>query len=401
MRLLIALTIFITLPSVYLRLHSFEHPGAETLWGGIHLSPLVESVIFGLGILGAAFLLSWAAEVAQMDMSRGLALAILALIAILPEYAVDLYFAWVAADNPAYAHYATANMTGANRLLVGAGWPLIVLLFCTKFRRKTLNLDVSTRAEISYLALSTLYAFLIVIKGRLTLVDTFFLVGIFGAYMWRTSHMEIHEPELVGPARLVGDLPKFTRRVINVFFFAYSGVVIFLSAEPFAEALLSSGEAWGIDQFLLVQWLAPLASEAPEFIIAALWSLRGLGTAAMGALISSKVNQWSLLVGTIPLVYSISLGAAGEMPLDSHQNQEILLTAAQSLFALLVLVNLTISLLEGGLLFVLFAAQLVYPDIRLEVSALYLVLSVLLLLRRRAELVALFREGLLPERRRR
>ena len=46
-------------------------------------------MIFGVEILGAAFLLSWGAEVAQMDISRGLALAILARIAILPEYAVD------------------------------------------------------------------------------------------------------------------------------------------------------------------------------------------------------------------------------------------------------------------------------------------------------------------------
>ena len=107
MRLFIASTVAITLPAIYMR------------WYQIQLDPRLDSIIFGLGILGAAFLLSWGAEVAQMDVSRGLALAILALIAILPEYAVDLYFAWVAAHDPHYVHYATANMTGANRLLVG------------------------------------------------------------------------------------------------------------------------------------------------------------------------------------------------------------------------------------------------------------------------------------------
>ena len=38
-------------------------------------------------------MLSWAAEVAQLDISAGLAIAILALIAVLPEYAVDFVFA--------------------------------------------------------------------------------------------------------------------------------------------------------------------------------------------------------------------------------------------------------------------------------------------------------------------
>ncbi len=41
----------------------------------------------------AAFLLSWPAEVFQLDVSQGLALALPALIAILPGYVVDATFA--------------------------------------------------------------------------------------------------------------------------------------------------------------------------------------------------------------------------------------------------------------------------------------------------------------------
>ena len=58
------------------------------------LSHAIEALLFGLAIVGAAFLLSWAAEVAQLDISAGLAIAVLALIAVLPEYAVDFVFAW-------------------------------------------------------------------------------------------------------------------------------------------------------------------------------------------------------------------------------------------------------------------------------------------------------------------
>jgi len=95
---------------------------------GAHLEPHWEAFASGLGIFGASFLLSWAAELAQIDVPRSLALAALALIAVLPEYAVDLYLAWMAAKEPAYTAYATANMTGANRLLIGMGWAAVV--FC-------------------------------------------------------------------------------------------------------------------------------------------------------------------------------------------------------------------------------------------------------------------------------
>lgn len=383
MRLFIAATVATTLPAIYMR------------WYHIQLDPRLDSMIFGLGILGAAFLLSWGAEVAQMDMSRGLALAILALIAVLPEYAVDLYFAWVAAHDPQYISYVTANMTGANRLLVGGGWPFIVLLFYLKFRKKAVQLDRKNRVEIAYLTLATVYAFTIPLRHHLTLIDCVFLVGIFGAYAWRTAVMEVEEPELVGPARLIGQLPKGRRRLVTAALFGFAGVAIFACAKPFAEALISSGTLLGIDEYFLVQWLAPLASEAPEFIIAALWTLRGQAQAAIGALISSKVNQWTLLVGTIPLVYSISSGRIVPMPLDARQDQEILLTAAQSIFAVVVLMNLNLSLWEAAGLFTLFVTQLVYPEIRVEVSILYIVLAVVLLFRRTHDILPLIREGLL------
>ena len=69
-------------------------PALWLRWTDPHLSHAVEALLFGLAIVGAAFLLSWAAEVAQLDIAAGLALAVLALIAVLPEYAVDFVFAW-------------------------------------------------------------------------------------------------------------------------------------------------------------------------------------------------------------------------------------------------------------------------------------------------------------------
>jgi cation:H+ antiporter len=343
---------------------------------GLASTPPKEALIFGLAILGAAFLLSWAAEVAQMEISQALALAILALIAILPEYAVDLYFAWRAAEDPVYGHYAAANMTGANRLLVGFGWPVIVWLFWARWRRRSIELADGDMVAVQFLFIATLYAFVIAALGKFWWLDTVVLVGIFLWYLVRTGAIASEEPELVGPALLVSRLPRRLRITANVMLFVFSGMVIFLAAEPFAESLIETGHHFGIDEFLLVQWVAPLASEAPEFIIAAMWTMRRHATMAMSALISSKVNQWTLLIGTISLVYSISAGRIAPLVLDAQQRQEIFLTAAQSLFAVVMLADRKLTWWQAGLLFVPFAVQLMVPHWRLEVAYVYLAFAV-------------------------
>ena len=357
-------------------------PGVVLRFVEVGLPAWAQASVLGMAILGGALLLAWAAEVAQMEISQALALAILAVIAVLPEYAVDLYFAWTAADKPEYVHYATANMTGANRLLVGTGWPLIVVLFWLRYRKRAVKLGPADSIAVGVLLAASLYAFIIPMKGGLTLVDTVLLVGLFAFYIWRTAKVARSEPELVGPAELLGRLPRTQRRAAIIGLFVFAGAVILIVAEPFAESLIESGRELGIDEFLLVQWLAPLASESPEFIIAGMWALRGAPEDGLSALISSKVNQWTLLIGTLPLVYSLNLMAPGRMNLDTRQEHEILLTAAQSMLAVALLVDRDLRLREALLLVVLFMAQLIVPDIRLEVTIVYLVIAAWLFVKR-------------------
>lgn len=352
--------------------------------------------LYGGGILGAAFLLSWGAEVAQLEVSQAFALAILALIAILPEYAVDLYFAWRAAEDPIYGHYAAANMTGANRLLVGLGWPVIVWLYWARWRHTQVQLAPADMIAVRFLGVATIYAFVIAAVGEFWWLDTVLLVGLFVWYLAKTGSLGVGEPELVGPALLVSRLDRGPRLLVNLVLFGFSGFVIFVAAEPFAESLIDTGEHFGIDEFLLVQWVAPLASEAPEFIIAALWTMRRHATMAMSALISSKVNQWTLLIGTISLVYSISAGAVRPLVLDLQQRHEIFLTAAQSLFAVVMLADRKLTWWQAGLLFLPFAIQLVVPSWRVDVAFVYLAMTLVWGIHyRRYLVVALFpgREG--------
>jgi cation:H+ antiporter len=381
--LLVGITVAVAAPAPLVRLS-----GAELTSG-----PRVA--ISGAAILAAAFLLTWISEAAERDVSRGLALALIALIAVLPEYAVDLYFAWTAPDVPQNVHFATANMTGANRLLVGFAWPTLVLIFWLKTKKTTLGVRGDTSLGLVALGAATLYSFTIPIRGHLSLLDTAVLMSIFGGYMYIVSRAPTAEPELVGPAHTIGTLPAVPRRVIITLLFLYAAGVVFASAEPFAEGLVDIGRARGISEFLLVQWLAPLASEAPEFIIAAILAARGKAMAGMLMLISSKVNQWTLLIGTLPLAYSISGHTFSPLPIDGRQAEEVFLTAAQSAFAVAIFASLSISLLEAGLLFVLFSTQLVLTDqtVRYGFSAAYLVLAAAWFISDRGTLPTVFREA--------
>jgi len=351
-------------------------PGIALRLGAYDASDPVRALIYGVTIVGAAFLLAWAAEVFQMDVSQGLALAVLALIAILPEYVVDATFAWLAAEDPAYAGYAVANMTGANRLIIGVAWPLVMVLFWYRTRRSRISLEPAHGLELVALFAATLYAFSLPFRGAISLIDFVVLFAIFAVYVWRLSRLPTEEPHLVGPAQLIGAKPPTQRRLITAGLAVIAAAAVLLVAKPFAQALVSSGTELGIDEFLLVQWLAPLASEAPEFVVVSIFAWRAAGGAALGTLISSKVNQWTLLVGMLPLIYAIAVGDFVSLPLDSRQEDEIFLTAAQSLFAVSLLLDLRLSLVGAGALFGLFAFQFAVPDLRMEVAVVYILLSV-------------------------
>ena len=379
-------------------------PGLIMRGAGIHSEPLVDSAIFGVSILAAAFLLSWAVEALELDISQGLALAIIALIAVLPEYAVDAVLAWREGAEYAAAKaageidpragldgLAIANMTGGNRLLIGIAWPLVFAIFFYRTRIKELVVDPQRALELVFLAIATVYVILIPLRNSVTIIDTIVLVSLFICYVYFTAKQESDEVELVGPARAIGAMKTGQRRAVTALLLVYSAAVIFASAEPFAEGLVHTGEEFGISEFLLIQWLAPLASESPEVLIAALLAWRGRAAAGMGALISSKVNQWTLLIGTLPVAFLWSAGEfsfTGGLPLDDRQREEILLTAAQSAFAIAVFINLKMGAREAAALFVLFATQLFITNeqARIYYAFAYMVLCIGLLVLHRREI---------------
>lgn len=341
----------VTLPGLWVRLFHME------------FAPPVMVFLSGMAIIGGSFLLLWACDAAQADVSQTLALAVVALIAVLPEYAVDMYFTWQAGQYPegSYAHYSIANMTGANRLLIGVAWAMIAVI-CWVKTRSAVQLEGERRTEILFLGMATAYAFAVPVKGTLEWYDGIVFIGLYIWYITLASRRPCTECEPEGPSILLTRLPKAKRRLLTVLTFAFSGGVILANAEPFSEGLIATGRLWGINEFLLVQWLAPIASEAPEFIVAGMFAFRGQAGVALGSLLSAKLNQWTLLVGMIPGVYGLSrMSLANPIPLDRFQLEEILLTAAQSMLAVVLLAGLRLSIAGAALLFVLFVGQFVTP----------------------------------------
>ena len=376
-------------------------PALYAVFGGLHLdkeAPILGGIIFGMAVVGAAFLLSWACEVAQMDVPPALALSVLALIAVLPEYAVDFSLTYQAATNKAYQELAVANMIGANRMIVGFAWPLIIFLFWWRFGKRFVTLDKSQRVEIGFLGLAGLYSLIIPIKGHIDLVDVVVLVGLFVLYTVRISRSEVSEPELVGPAQVIGILPTVQRRSLVIAMLVFAAGIIFLSAHPFAESLVSTGKTLGVDEVFMVQWFAPFASEAPEIVVCVLFTLRGLAGAGLGALVASKVNQWTLLVGTLPLVFSLGSGRLRGLPfsddptglpLSSDQVGAMFVTSGQTLLAVAIMINLQAHIWEAALLFGLLVGQFFVPDnfLFLDIDAhyvfgaAYIILALILIVR--------------------
>ena len=370
---------------------------------GIHLSPEITALVSGIGIVGAAFLLSWAVDVAQIDISASLAIAVLALAAILPEYAIEAVLAWDAGsvwqsganpeDIPEVTRVA-ANVTGANRLLISVGWSLVILVFWLK-RRSSLVLGEGLSLELTMLTVATLLTFMLFFMAEVALYMAGILIAVYLFYLWASSRKRAEIPELVGPSAFIGTLSRTRRRTVVVFLLIYSATVIFAVAEPFVDGLVETGQAAGIDEFILIQWIAPLASEAPEMVLALLFTLRANATAGITILISAEVSQLTLLISSMPIVFSIALGHPTAFPLGSPQAIEFLLTSSLSLFAIVALARMRVGWQVALVLLALFIVHLFFTDsdARRVFALIYLGLVIAILGADRGRLVEMYRRG--------
>lgn len=323
-------------------------------------------------IIGAAVLISWAAESAQYRISQGLALAILALVQTLPEYSIEAVISWRAGKDPTQIPLMTANFTGALRLLIGLGWPLIFFTASLSNRLKrgrwlrAIHLKPEHSWEVISLILPCLYLIVVVLKGSISLFDTLVFVLLYLAYLWMVGRLPAQSVEDV---RQLEQVPRYilTRspRVTTVFIICLFGAgagLLFFFAEPFLESIIALAVAAGVSTFFMVQWIAPLLSEFPEKISAFYWAKK-IDSAPMALMnmASSAINESTLLVGLMPVVFFLSTGGDVSIHLDAYQRVEILLTLTAGLMGAALLADGRLAWWEAVCLFVFWLAGFVGP----------------------------------------
>jgi cation:H+ antiporter len=326
-------------------------------------------------VLGSAMLIAWGAEAAQFLISQGLALAILAWLQTLPEFAVEAVIAWEAgkavAANSNAAHATalmTANFTGSLRLLVGLGWPMIYVTAAIFYRRRTkkrlgeIVLENEHAVEIVFLLISIAYFFIVWLKGTLNWVDTIALTVIYLVYLYFLNKIppqgEEKMEDLDRIPRFILRQRRMTRNAMIGGLFAGGGLILYFSAHPFLESLKAIAVGLGLSTFVFVQWVAPFLSEFPEKVSAFNWARR-VTTApiALMNMVSSNINQWTMLAAMLPIAYALALGHWATIDFDQHQEVEILMTIGQSLLGALLLANMRFSWWEAALLFLLWVIQ--------------------------------------------
>ncbi len=358
-------------------------------------SPLSALYTFPSILMSAVFI-GWAAEAAQFLISQGMALAILAWLQTLPEYAVEFVIAWQSGKDPAKTHLMIANLTGSLRLLTGLGWPMIYFVWAiarrrmerktrqreargecapTQGRRPTrggLCLDPEHSVEVIFLVPAVLYFIFIWAKGVFAIYDSVILIAIYVGYLLALRRIppQREDPEELDaiPRRILALRPRLRNATIVALFVLGGGILLFM-VEPFVQSMLALAITMGISPFIFVQWVAPFLSEFPEKVTAFNWARRvKFAPMAVMNFVSSNFNQWTVLAATLPIVYSISGGRLQAIHFDTFQRHEILLTISQSMVALVLLANLHIARYEAGGILVLFLIQFFKPGLRVPVT---------------------------------
>ena len=324
-------------------------------------------------ILVAAMIIAWAAESAQFFIAQGFALAILAWMQTLPEFAMEAVFAW-----RQQVPFLFASLTGALRLLTGLGWPMIYCAAALVYRRRErrplrkIVLEGEHSVQVIGLLAPLLYMGVILWKGTVQLADAVVLAAIYTAYLAVLGKMPPQEEEgiqdLERVPRAIVLSPRLRRTALIGGLFLAGGLLIYAAAEPFLGSLFAISARIGIPTFIFVQWVAPFISEFPEGLSTFYWA-RTVHRAPMALmnLVSSNINQWTLLVAMLPVVLSLSLGHVTSLALDPQQKLEVLMTVGQQLAGMMFLVNMELAWWEAAVLFVLWFVQFFFSGIRPEV----------------------------------
>ena len=220
-----------------------------------------------------------------------------------------------------------------------------------------------------------LYALFIWWKGNLHVYDAVVLVLILAVYLFVLTRLPPAEHEAIEDLEVIPRTIAKARPPVRILAilacFLAGGTLIYFTAEPFLGSLVAVATAVGVPSFIVIQWLAPVISEFPELASTFYFARQeDKATMALMNIVSSNINQWTLLVAMLPIVYSLSAGAVSSIPLDPEQESELLLTIAQGVVALVFLFNMKLEWWEATLLLVLYLGQAVFANTAAQSPAL-------------------------------
>ena len=355
----------------------------KVIWFGLLLAVAAETSIqvrspatilwTAPSILFAAMSIAWAAESAQFFIAQGFALAILAWMQTLPEFAVEAVLAW-----HRQVPYLLAGLTGALRLLTGLGWPMIYFAAATVHRKREgrplrrIVLEGEHSVQVVGLMLPLAYMGIVLWKRSVNLIDAVVLTAMYAAFLAVLGRMPPQEEEgiedLERIPRAIVLSPRGRRIFLITAFFLIGGGLIYFAAEPFLGSLFALSTSLGLPTFIFIQWVAPFVSEFPEGLSTFYWA-RSVYRAPMALMnmVASNINQWTLLVAMLPVVLSLSARTPTPLPLDHEQMLELLMTVGQQLVGMLFLMNMELAWWEAAALFFLwfvqFVASAIPPDV--------------------------------------
>jgi cation:H+ antiporter len=332
----------------------------------------------------AAFVVAWGAEAAEFLISQGLALAVLALIQTLPEFAVEAVIAWKAGKDPSMVHLAIANFTGSLRLLTGLGWPMIYAVAAFYSRRKrgrklsAIVLHDDHAVEVVGLLPPLAWFVVVWAKKNLSMFDAAVLTTTYVVYLYVLLKLPPREETLEEDE----EVPRVSRWALAQKgwrkwaavggLLAAGGAIIYFVAEPFLASMMALAATLGFSQFVFIQWVAPFLSEFPEKTSAFAWARRVTrAPVALMNMVSSNINQWGVLSALLAVIYCWSKGEVTALPFDEFQRLEILLTILQAFLGWIFLASMSLSAYEAAGLFVLWLVQFARPSLRAEMLWVY------------------------------
>ena len=300
----------------------------------------------------------------EVDISGGLVLAGITFLTVLPELVIEVRFAFTQQTS-----LVSANLTGATRLLLTAAVAMPLLVAWLLARRgedaQSFSLPPARRVDLAILFIAALYGIVLALLERVTLLDGALLIGLYVFFLRRVRGTPDEPPAIVGVCAGLAALPKRERWTWIGGMVGTAVIVIVAVAEPFAVALQETGAIAGVSPYLVVQSIVPAATEAPEFVVAAVLALNHRPAQGLAIFLAAAVTQWTFALGILPFAYAAG-GGPSALPLGGHDPIEVALTVATTLMAVVALSSLKPLRIDSWIVLTVYVIQFAFPRSRGE-----------------------------------